>query len=62
MLRFSGKLLQILGLALLPVGVMLQLAGQLSERAFGLDRMLIVTIAGVSAFCLGRLIEGHARS
>ena len=55
-----GKLLQLFGLSLLPVAILMQL-GDLLGRPIGIDQMLIMMVAGVAAFYLGRLIEGYAR-
>ena len=60
MLRLLGKLLQLFGLVILPIAVMMQISGHLSERSAGLDRMLLMSVCGVAAFFLGRFVEGYA--
>lgn len=56
-MRWIGKLLQLLGLVVLPLGMLLQLGETIS-----LGKMLVMMVAGASAFWLGRLIEGYAVS
>lgn len=55
MIRVLGRLLQFAGLVGLPMAMLLQLGGQLSVK-----QMLIMAVAGIAAFWLGRLIEGYA--
>ena len=59
MQRF-GRVLQLIGLAVLPLSMMLELTGILG-RAFNLSHMVIMLVFGIAAFLLGRLIEGYAR-
>lgn len=54
-----GRLLQIGGLVLLPVAMLMELSGQLGRR--GVAELLLMLLAGVVAFALGRLLEGYAR-
>jgi hypothetical protein len=51
-----GRLLQILGLAVPPLAMILQLTDAIS-----LGQMLIMLVAAVCLFGLGRIIEGYAR-
>jgi hypothetical protein len=51
-----GRLMQIVGLVLPPLSIVLQLQGAIS-----LGQMLTMLVASVSAFWLGRIIEGYAR-
>jgi hypothetical protein len=51
-----GRLLQIVGLVLPPLSIILQLQG-----AITLGKMLMVLAAAVSAFLIGRIVEGYAR-
>ncbi len=51
-----GRLLQIVGLIVPPLAIILQL-----QNAISLGQMLIMTIAAVSAFWIGRIVEGYAR-
>ena len=55
MLGTLGRLMQRAALLVLPVGILLELTGGISLRD-----MLILMVAGVSAFWLGRIIEGYA--
>jgi hypothetical protein len=55
-MRPLGRSLQLLGLVLLPLGMVLQLA-----RAISVGSMLTVLVAGAAAFWLGRIVEGYAR-
>jgi hypothetical protein len=55
-MRPLGRSLQLLGLVLLPLGMVLQLAGAISVGG-----MLTALVAGASAFWLGRIVEGYAR-
>ncbi|HJN66828.1 MAG TPA: hypothetical protein QF761_11530 [Pirellulales bacterium] len=59
MMKSLGKLLQVGGLALLPVAMLMELTGMLGDRA--LTQMLLMLVVGAVAFILGRLIEGYAR-
>jgi hypothetical protein len=59
MLRSLGKLLQVAGLVMLPLAMMLELTGGLG-RSFGLSQMVLMLVAGVAAFYLGRMVEGYA--
>jgi hypothetical protein len=58
-MKSLGKLLQVGGLALLPVAMLMELTGMLGDRA--LTQMLLMLVVGAVAFILGRLIEGYAR-
>jgi F0F1-type ATP synthase membrane subunit a len=51
-----GRLLQIVGLVLPPLSIILQLQG-----AITLGQMLTMLVAAVSAFWIGRIVEGYAR-
>jgi len=59
-MKSLGKGLQIVGLVLLPLACMLE------WQSGGLGRgtvasMLLMMVAGVVAFALGRFVEGYAR-
>lgn len=58
-MRAIGKLLQLGGLVLLPVAMVLELTGSLNRNR-GVADMLIMMIFGLSAFYLGRFIEGYS--
>ncbi len=51
-----GRLLQIVGLVVPPLSIILQLQG-----AITLGQMLIMLVAAVSAFWIGRIVEGYAK-
>ena len=59
-IKAIGRLLQVIGLVVLPLGMFLELTGALG-RAFGLSQMVHMLVFGLCAFYLGRLIEGYAR-
>ena len=59
MLKSLGRVLQIGGLILLPLGIFMELSGQLGRR--GVAELLVMLVAGAAAFVLGRFIEGYAR-
>lgn len=52
-MRILGRFLQIVGLAVLPLAIVLQLAG------LGLGDMLVMMVAGASSFYLGRIVEAY---
>jgi hypothetical protein len=54
-----GRVLQILGLVILPLGVILELTGRLGRR--GVAELLLIMVFGFAAFYLGRVVEGYAR-
>lgn len=56
---FVGRVLQILGLVMLPLGIVLELTGRLGRR--GVAELLLIMVFGFAAFHLGRVIEGYAR-
>jgi hypothetical protein len=51
-----GRQLQFIGLAVLPLAMVLQLADILS-----VGQMLVMATMGFSAFWIGRIVEGYAR-
>ena len=59
-MRSIGRTLQILGLAVLPMSMVLELSGGLG-RSFGVSDMVVMLVFGAGAFAAGRLIEGYAR-
>jgi hypothetical protein len=58
-MRTFGKLLQIVGLILLPVACLAQLSDGLA-RHFGVSDMVLWSVFGIGAFVLGRYIEGFS--
>ncbi|MEL0097234.1 MAG: hypothetical protein VW875_15430 [Planctomycetaceae bacterium] len=73
MVRLLGKLMQIVGLVILPAAIVLQLifddpdtneselerTGQ-DVFGFGVDGLLVAMIFGVCVFYVGRMVEGYA--
>ncbi len=59
-MRLIGRTLQLVGLVALPVGIMMEVTGQLG-RAGGLSQLLIVMVFGLVGFYLGRVLEGYAQ-
>lgn len=57
-MKVLGKFLQLAGLIILPLAIVMQLGGVLVR--IGLDQMIFMMVAGVTAFYLGRYIEGYA--
>ena len=55
-MRSLGRLLQIVGLAGPPLAMLLQLSEVLS-----LGQMLVMAVASVCVFIIGRIVEGYAR-
>ena len=60
LMKAFGRFLQMIGLAVLPIAMFLELNTGLG-RAFHLSEMVIMLVFGVAAFLLGRIIEGYAR-
>ena len=59
-MRLIGRVLQILGLILLPLALILQLFKDFGFP-FTVRDMLLTLIFGAAIFYLGRLLEGYAR-
>lgn len=55
-MRQLGHNMQILGLAVLPLGILLELGHSIRE-----GQMLAMMLAGVCLFGIGRIVEGYAR-
>ncbi|HTN77452.1 MAG TPA: hypothetical protein VL096_19470 [Pirellulaceae bacterium] len=60
-MRTLGKIMQIVGLIMLPVACLAQLSDGLA-RHFGLSDMVLWSVFGVASFLLGRYVEGFAAS
>ncbi len=60
LMRILGRALQLFGLVVLPVAMVLELS-KLLGRDFGVSDMVIMLVAGATAFLMGRVIEGYAR-
>ncbi len=56
LMRSLGRLMQGLGLAVMPLSMVLQLVGTLK-----VGQMLVMALAGVCLFWIGRIVEGYAR-
>lgn len=54
-MRSIGRLLQVVGLALPPLAMVLQLSSALS-----LGKMLVALVAAVCLFLIGRIVEGYS--
>lgn len=63
MLRSFGKLMQLVGLVVLPVAMLLQLTSGMRAptASFSVSAMLLLMVFGAALFVLGRYIEGYAR-
>jgi hypothetical protein len=63
MLRSLGKLMQLVGLVVLPVAMLLQLSSGMRAQAasFSVSAMLLLMVFGAVLFVLGRFVEGYAR-
>jgi hypothetical protein len=60
-MRAFGKLLQVLGLALLPLSMVLDLLGGSDRyRPFGVSQMVLMLGFGIAAFFIGRILEGYS--
>lgn len=55
-MRLVGRLLQYAGLLAPPLAIVMQL-----DNFISLGQMLAVLVAAVTAFYLGRMLEGYAR-
>jgi hypothetical protein len=54
-MRHFGRLLQYVGLVLPPLSIILQL-----QQAISLGTMLTMLVLAISAFSIGRIVEGYA--
>ena len=60
-MRAVGKNMQILGLILLPLGMVLDLMGGNGPlRPFGVSQMVFMLGFGAAMFFMGRIIEGYS--
>ena len=61
MIRSLGKAMQVAGLVILPVAMLMQLTGGIRAPtgSFTVSAMLIMMVAGVVLFLLGRIVEGY---
>ena len=63
MVRSLGKLMQIVGMVILPLAMVMQLTSGMRAPTGGVtvSVMLILMVFGAALFGLGRLIEAYAR-
>lgn len=56
--------MQVTGLVILPIAVLMQLTGgvRAPTGSFSVSAMLILMVAGVALFLVGRLVEGYGGS
>jgi hypothetical protein len=56
--------MQVAGMVILPVAMLMQLTGGLRAQtgSFTVSAMLIMMVAGVAIFLLGRIVEGYGGS
>jgi len=59
LMRSLGKALQMFALVVLPLAMLMEATDMLGRRT-GVSDMVVMMVAGVAAFVLGRLIEGYA--
>ena len=62
-MRTLGKLLQVIGLVLLPFAMVMQLTGGIRAPTGNVtvSAMLLLMVFGAAIFALGRMLEGYAR-
>jgi putative effector of murein hydrolase LrgA (UPF0299 family) len=63
-MRTFGKLLQVMGLVILPVAMMMQVISgsrAATGAGFSVSTMLVMMVLGVAIFSAGRLLEGYAK-
>lgn len=58
-MKAFGRLLQLVGLVILPLSMFMNLTDTFGE-SFRILQMLIMTAFGFAAFYLGRIVEGYA--
>lgn len=58
-MKAFGRLLQVVGLVLLPLSMFTELTGGLG-RPFGVSDMVTMLVFGFAVFYLGRYVEGYA--
>jgi hypothetical protein len=64
-MRTLGKLLQVAGLVMLPISMMMQLTGGVrapTGQGFTVSAMLLMMVAGVTLFVIGRFVEGYGHT
>ena len=59
-MRNIGRLLQLLGLVILPVFLFLELSNQLGRESRVAD-LLLAMVVGLAVFYVGRIVGGYAR-
>ena len=61
-MRAFGLLLQKVGLFLPPIAIILQLLPAQGGTVITLGQMLVLLVAAVCCFFIGRIVEGYAKS
>lgn len=59
-MRALGKLMQLVGLVMLPLSMVMEMTGALPRR-LPIAAMLIMMVFGFAIFYAGRLVEGYAQ-
>jgi hypothetical protein len=61
MVRSLGKMMQVVGLILLPASMLMQLTDGIRAPlgGFTVSTMLLLMVGGVAVFSLGRILEGY---
>ena len=59
-MRSVGRGLQYLGLALLPLAMIMEITNGLG-RPFGVSEMLVMLVFGAAIFYAGRIVEGYSQ-
>jgi hypothetical protein len=59
-IRLLGRAFQLIGLVVLPLGVILEISGRLGRR--GVAELLLIMVFGFATFHAGRYLEGYASS
>lgn len=58
-MRSFGRALQLFAMILLPLGMILEVTGNLGQRRFGVSDLLLVLGFGIACFGIGRMLEGY---
>ncbi len=59
-MRSLGRTMQVLGMIILPIGMLMELSGELEQNIIaGVNDMLIMMCFGIALFGLGRILEGY---
>ena len=59
-MKSLGRTMQVLGMIILPIGMLMELSGELEQNIIaGVNDMLIMMCFGIALFGLGRILEGY---